>query len=186
MLRYLSLELLFNDGEIMKKLYAPWRDSYINNTAHKENKKRQHDSCPFCLQLQANNEGKHFILKRFTKCFVMMNLYPYSGGQLMVLPFEHEDSLIDLSRDVRAEIMEAVSVSIKVLQEELKPQGFNVGINLGGAGGGGIPTHLHVHVLPRWEGDTNFMPLLCGTKPVSTDLKKMYERLKKRFDVIEL
>jgi len=105
-----------------------------------------------------------------------MNLYPYSGGQLMVLPIEHKDSLIDLSCDVRSEIMEAINVSVKILQEELRPQGFNVGINLGGAGGGGIPAHLHVHVLPRWEGDTNFMPVLAETKILS--MYPMYNTLK--------
>ena len=160
--------------KIMEKIYAPWREKYIEE--------RDKNKCVFCHQLEQNNDEKYFILGRFTHSFVILNLYPYNGGHLMVLPLKHKATLTDCSPEERAEIMENIAFSITALEKTLKPQGINVGINQGKAGGGGIPSHLHAHVLPRWEGDTNFMPLLCKTKAVSTDLKKLYKLLKKEFD----
>jgi ATP adenylyltransferase len=165
----------------MKKIYAPWREEYVTKNVRNLNTEKMINQCIFCHQLEQQTDDKFFILKRLKQTFIMMNLYPYIGGHLMVLPISHKGKLEDCSSEERCELMEGINFSINALTQELKPDGFNVGLNMGKAGGGGIPTHLHFHVLPRWEGDTNFMPLLCDTKAVSTDLKELFERLKKRF-----
>ena len=168
----------------MKKIYAPWRDAYVSRSAKKPAEERMNKECAFCVNLRANNDEKYFVLKRFKHCFVMMNLYPYNGGHLMVLPLGHKGELHELSAEERAESIEVINQTIGILQDVMKPQGFNVGLNIGRAGGGGMPTHLHWHVLPRWEADTNFLPLLAETKPVSTDLPELYHQLKPKFDAL--
>ncbi|MBU1007952.1 HIT domain-containing protein [Candidatus Dependentiae bacterium] len=168
----------------MKKIYAPWRKEYITDTVHKpkDNRPKTEANCVFCQQLKDNVDEKYFIIKRYNHAFVIMNRYPYNGGHLMILPIEHKGELDACTVDERAEMMELINTCITILKQELKPQGFNVGINTGRAGGGGIPSHLHIHVLPRWDSDTNFMPLLCETKPISIELKTTYLQLKKAFD----
>lgn len=161
----------------MEKIYSPWREKYIINTS-------SNGDCVFCHQHAQNNDEKYFILKRFPKTFVIINLYPYNGGHLMVLPVAHKATLEECTQDERAELMEGVTKSITILQQELNPDGFNIGINIGKAGGGGLPSHVHIHILPRWNGDTNFLPLLCETKQVSVDLVALYKKLKKAFDKI--
>jgi len=123
---------------------------------------------------------------RFKYSFVMFNRYPYNGGHLMILPLAHKGELDTCTPETRREMMELINICISILKKELQPEGFNVGFNTGRAGGGGIPSHIHIHVLPRWESDTNFMPLLCQTKPISVDLREMYTKLKKAFDLVNL
>ena len=170
----------------MKKIYAPWRAKYITGTVQKPSgdRTRTEKECVFCQQLKENNDENYFILKRHDHAYVMMNRYPYNGGHLMVLPIAHKGELDECTAQERAEIMELVNSSIVILKKELSPQGFNIGMNSGTAGGGGLPSHLHIHVLPRWESDTNFMPLLCETKPISVDLKETYNQLKRAFELI--
>lgn len=170
----------------MKKIYAPWREKYITGTVHKPNGDRPkgESDCVFCQQLKENNDEKYFILKRYTHSYVMMNRYPYNGGHLMILPIAHKGELDECTPEERSEMMELISTCITILKQELKPQGFNVGLNTGTAGGGGIPSHLHIHVLPRWESDTNFMPILCDTKPISVDMEEVYRQLKKAFEAV--
>jgi ATP adenylyltransferase len=165
----------------MQDLYAPWRNPYAGslNTAKQENVTS--NECVFCLSIQADDDEKYFILKRYKYCFIILNKYPYNAGHLMVLPLAHEKELHNLSSHVRAEIMEAVSACIKIVEQTLKAEGVNVGLNLGRASGAGIPTHLHFHILPRWIGDTNFLPTLADTKVISFDLKDIYQQLKGSF-----
>ncbi|MBL4587818.1 HIT domain-containing protein [Candidatus Babeliales bacterium] len=161
----------------MDKIYAPWRQSYIENIDKKNNGSLDVKECVFCVAFQEKDNAKSFILKRTELTVTMLNVYPYIGGHLMVLPYEHKGELFELTGEVRAAIMEEVNFSIEALKKSINPHGFNVGLNLGDAGGGGIPSHLHMHVLPRWHGDTNFMPLLSNTKPVSCSIENIYEQL---------
>jgi ATP adenylyltransferase len=170
----------------MKRLYAPWRNAYVTKAAgsSKSDKFTTANDCVFCSQLAQQDDEKYFILKRYKHCFVMMNFYPYNAGHLLILPYEHKANLYDLSQETRAELMETVNTALSISEKTLYNDGFNVGINLGGAGGGGIPSHLHIHTVPRWQGDTAFLEVLGATKLISNDLQKIYLNLKKAFDHI--
>ncbi len=165
----------------MKFLYVPFRSKYVKGTGEKDKKE-----CIFCKPLAENNDEKNFILARYKYNFVILNLYPYNAGHLMIVPFKHCAELKDLSKDERDELMELISKSCEILKKQLKCEGFNVGLNLGKAAGAGIPNHLHMHVLPRWLGDTNFLPTLCETKTISFDLHKIYSELKPKFNKIKI
>ena len=112
----------------------------------------------------------------------MLNKYPYNAGHLLILPIRHVALLSDLEKNERAELMELVNMSVNIVSATLGNHGLNIGINLGKAAGAGIPSHLHTHILPRWDGDTNFMPAIAKTKVISFDLSDIYEKLKKEFD----
>ncbi len=169
----------------MDILYAPWRDAYI--TGPKANNDSAQAACVFCAKLleKASTE-QEFILKITQHAFVVLNLYPYNGGHLLILPREHIANLEDLSKEVRTELMELVSASIIILKNVLNTQGINAGLNLGQAGGAGIPAHLHFHVIPRWMGDTNFITTIGNTKNISVDLAKIYNGLKPAFQALEI
>ncbi|PCI74303.1 HIT family hydrolase [Candidatus Dependentiae bacterium] len=165
----------------MDKIYAPWRQSYVEDIDTKTSRFSESTKCVFCVAFKGKNDAKSFILRRTESTVTMLNLYPYIGGHLMVLPYEHKGELFELTQEVRAVIMEEVNFALEALKKSINPHGFNVGLNLGDAGGGGIPSHLHMHVLPRWHGDTNFMPILSNTKPVSCSLESIYEKLSPYF-----
>lgn len=169
-----------------KRIYAPWRHDYVNSTTPL-NKDSYINNCVFCHQFaQQGKDEEFFILKRFPLTAVMLNFYPYNAGHLMVLPLEHQGELLDLPSATRAELMEVTAKSLPLLKEGLNAQGFNIGINLGHAGGGGIPEHLHIHILPRWRGDTNFLEAIGGVKIISSDLHKIYKTLKDSFSTLTL
>ncbi len=165
----------------MKDLYAPWRSPYSSSIDEAKQEKGTRDECPFCTHSNAKTDDEHFILKRFKYCYAVLNKYPYNAGHLMVIPFAHVKNLNDLEPAARHEIIDATNECIQIVQKELKCHGINVGLNLGKASGAGIPSHIHMHVLPRWEGDTNFLPTLAHTKVISFDLQEIYDRLKKAF-----
>ncbi len=165
-------------------LYAPWRHDYINDNRENKDKNKFPNNCVFCHQLTLNQDEKYLILKRFDNCFIMMNMFPYNVGHLMVLPNEHEGNIRNVSKKARSEIFEVTSVATTVLENALKAKGFNIGINMGIAGGGGIPSHLHVHILPRWIGDTNFCETIGNVKILSSDIKKVYKMLRDGFSKI--
>ncbi len=165
----------------MKKIYAPWRSDYVVQEARSKNEDTKQDECVFCEQFCDTSDEQYFILHRGQHCAIIMNFYPYNAGHLMVLPLGHVGSLQELGADARAELMELTCTSIEVLEKELSPSGFNTGMNLGKAAGAGIPSHIHMHVVPRFAGDTNFMPIIAETKPISFDLPKLYAKLKKHF-----
>jgi len=172
----------------MKNLFAPWRERYASDVDTEDSKKEgiKADKCVFCAQLEQDNDKQNFILRRFDYTYVMLNKYPYNAGHLLILPLRHVSSLSQLSRVERAELMELANQSIEILKKTLKNDGLNVGINLGRAAGAGIPSHLHVHALPRWSGDTNFMPAIAQTKVISFDLQKFYDKLKPKLNNITL
>lgn len=125
------------------------------------------DGCVFC---KCSTRCEDYVVFEGKTCFVMLNRYPYVNGHLMIIPGRHLGGLEDLSAEERAEIFTLLDVSIKVLKEALKPNGFNVGMNLGKAAGAGIAEHVHMHIIPRWEGDTNFMSVVGNVRVVPEDL----------------
>ena len=141
----------------------------------------------FCDKIIIDDSApQDFILKKTKHAFVILNLYPYNGGHLLILPIQHVAHLEDLSKEIRAELMELMNASIVILKNVLQAQGVNAGMNLGRASGAGIPSHLHMHVVPRWVGDTSFITVIGNTKNVSVDLEKIYKNLKPSFEALEI
>jgi ATP adenylyltransferase len=151
-----------------------------------ENPHKQEDDCAFCSALGQTDCSQNLILFRGRMAFVILNMFPYTSGHLMVVPVDHQPSLEQLSAENRGEMMELVTRCIEVLKDEYKPQGFNVGINIGTAAGAGIAEHVHIHIVPRWTGDTNFMSSLGQTRVLPESLEDTYQRLKVRWEQEEL
>ncbi len=153
----------------MKQLWAPWRLTYIleGNT----------DECIFCVKPEEDADRDNLILFRGEHAFVIMNLYPYGNGHLMIVPYEHANELNGLSEDALLNLMILTRKTENVLRKVLQAQGFNIGVNLGKAAGAGIDEHLHIHVVPRWTGDTNFMPVLADTKVIPQHIQATYDLL---------
>ena len=170
----------------MKILYAPWRDNYTSSVAHSKDSDTPEHECVFCNHFKDTKDEQHFILRRFDHTVAILNRYPYNAGHMMLLPRRHVESLDKLSSKERAELMELTSQSVEILKKALKAEGLNVGINLGKAAGAGIPSHLHVHILPRWTGDTNFVPAIGETKVISFDLTEIFNKLKPEFDALKV
>lgn len=137
--------------------------------------------CVFCEKPKENQDKENLILWRGDNCFVILNLFPYNNGHLMVVPYRHVADLAGLQTAEKLELVELTERSISVLREAMSPQGFNIGMNLGKVSGAGIDDHLHIHIVPRWGGDTNFMPVLSDTKVVSESLAETYARLGPHF-----
>ena len=158
----------------MDTLWAPWRMEYI--LAEKP------DECIFCVKPQEKNDKKNLIVARGDTCYVIMNYYPYNNGHLMVVPYRHLSELHALSRDEHREMMQLLTDSVEVLKTALNPHGFNIGMNLGKAAGAGIEDHLHMHIVPRWVADTNYMPVLGHTRVVPDALQATCEKLNNLFN----
>jgi ATP adenylyltransferase len=158
----------------MKKLWAPWRLQYIK-IAEQINE----EGCIFCDFPAENkkNDRKNLILYRSKSGFIMMNKYPYNNAHLMVVPYQHTDTLETLSAEERLELMNLLQKAKAALQETCFPHGFNIGMNLGRVAGAGIDEHIHFHIVPRWNGDTNFMPIIGGTKVISAGLEATWDSL---------
>ena len=150
-------------------LWAPWRMEYLKGP--------RTEGCPLCDAL----EHDRLILHRGERAFVIMNLYPYSNGHVMVAPVEHLAHLSDLDAEVSAEVMELTQRSMAALDKIVGPEGFNIGYNIGHAAGAGITDHVHQHVVPRWIGDTNFMPVLAGRKTIGEAVEETLQKLKQVF-----
>lgn len=158
----------------MSNVWAPWRIEYI--LAPKDG------SCFLCDYFAAGDDAANRILARGPTCAVVMNRFPYTGGHLMIAPFRHIDDVTLLTADERAETMDWTARCTDILRRVMKAQGFNVGYNLGVAAGAGLKDHLHLHIVPRWVGDTNFMPVLGGTHVVPQALDELYARLLPEFE----
>ena len=154
------------------RLHAYWRMPYI-----KANSKKPDSSNPFA-NLKDADEFEHFILVKGTYTCILLNLYPYNAGHLLVLPYREVSDISDLNPDEQKEFMEFLIKSKSILSEALNPDGFNIGFNLGKAAGAGIPKHLHCHVVPRWEGDHNFMPVISNTRVLPESIVEMWKQLK--------
>lgn len=163
----------------MKRLYAPWRSSYARSIAKQKKIKTSAKDCVFCNAIKEDDDEKNLIIARYKYNAVLLNRYPYNAGHLLIIPTVHKSQIHELSHAAQTELMELISQATHTVQKELGAHGVNVGINLGKAAGAGIPSHLHFHVLPRWNGDTNFLPLLADTKQVSFDLVAMFHEIKR-------
>lgn len=157
----------------MERLWAPWRAEYIQM--------EKPAGCILCEKPREMNDAANYILYRGKKNFVIMNKYPYNPGHLMVAPYRHIASPEGLEDDELSEHSEIVRRCLGVLRQAFSPQGFNLGMNLGKVSGAGIDEHMHTHIVPRWQGDTNFMPLLADVKVISESMAEIYNRLKYRF-----
>lgn len=138
----------------------------------------QPDGCVFCAALAENDDAKNLILYRGRQCFVILNLYPYSNGHMMVVPVAHVDSIEGMTPEAMSEMMALSQTGLRALRAAYNPQAFNLGINIGGAAGAGVPGHVHLHIVPRWGGDTNFMTTLADTRVIPEALPETYERLR--------
>ena len=134
-----------------------------------------------CAGPADTDDQHHFIVYRAERTFVILNLYPYNNGHLLVAPYAHTGDLASLEPEIAAELMHTTQRSVGALSRVYHPDAFNVGMNLGKTAGAGVPDHLHVHVVPRWNGDTNFMPVLADTKVLPETLDQTYERLRRAF-----
>ncbi len=160
----------------MDVLWSPWRYDYITSSGN------ERPECVFCsiLNDSAPDEDK-FILKRAEFSFVILNIYPYTSGHLMVVPYEHAASLGKASDAATAEMMELTRMSERAIETVYQPDGMNIGVNLGKAAGAGVDGHVHIHVLPRWVGDVNFMTAIGQTRTIPETLQSTYEKLKTHF-----
>lgn len=137
--------------------------------------------CFLCRKAAEDRDEENLIVHRTERAFVMLNLFPYNTGHLMVATVNHGGDLALLSPEVGVELWRLTSLAVAVLEEEYRPDGFNVGMNLGRVAGAGVPDHLHIHIVPRWSGDTNFMPVTADTKVLPEALEQTYRRLRPRF-----
>ncbi|HIC96975.1 MAG TPA: HIT domain-containing protein [Aquificaceae bacterium] len=157
----------------MRILWAPWRSDYVESVGKIED-------CFLCgAASQPENRWREFlVLYKSSESFIILNKYPYNSGHLMIVPLIHTSSYESLSDATVMDMHRLLKLSLRILGRVFNPHGFNIGYNLGRPAGAGLETHLHMHVVPRWNGDTNFMPVLAKTKVISQDLLTTYDRLK--------
>jgi diadenosine tetraphosphate (Ap4A) HIT family hydrolase len=155
----------------MNYIYAPWRDEYVKNRVL---------GCPFCYAVKnVDKDEELHILYRSKNCFLVMNKYPYTPGHFMVIPNLHVDAIEELDDDVWLEMSKLVQKSVKLIKEDFGAAGVNIGMNLGDCGGAGIAEHVHYHIVPRWQKDTNFITTIGESRVYSVDFEKVYKRLRK-------
>ena len=161
----------------MERLWSPWRARYIASGVDAER-----DGCVLCLIAKhPENDEKNFILHRGQHGFVVLNIYPYISGHLMIVPYLHTSEFDSMPKEITDELMDLTKRSQTALREVYSPAGFNMGMNLGAAAGAGITDHLHIHLLPRWAGDTNFMTSVADTRVIPEELHTTYNRLRGQF-----
>ncbi len=156
-----------------KMIWAPWRANFV---LHKKEK-----GCVFCKRLKMKDTVENLIVHRGKKVFVILNKYPYNSGHTLIVPNRHVGLIEKLTDEEAAEFFELTRKTVTVIKKALKPASMNLGMNLGRASGAGVPGHLHMHVVPRWQGDTNFMPVIGKTTVISVPLEPIYDLLKKEF-----
>lgn len=157
-----------------KMIWAPWRADFILSKKEK--------GCIFCNRLKRKDSVKNLIVYRGNENFVILNKFPYNPGHALIVPKRHIGQLDKLTEEESNEFFSLTRLTVGMIEKALKPQSFNIGMNLGRASGAGIPEHLHMHVVPRWNGDTNFMPVIGKTRVVSIGLDGIYDAIKKEFD----
>jgi len=158
-------------------IWAPWRSVYIGG--------KHEEGCVFCEKIKSDNDEANLVLLRGDKIVVLLNLYPYNNGHLLVMPKRHVADMEELTVEEMNEFMLVIQKMVKVLKV-FQPQGFNIGANLGRIAGAGIPGHIHFHIVPRWNGDTNFMPVIGNTKVISESLEVTYKKLKESLEHLKI
>ena len=159
----------------MERLWTPWRRAFVEGADNRS------AECFLCAIVAEHDDRKNLVPFRGERVFVLLNLYPYNSGHLMVAPYAHTGDLASLDVAIANELMQVTQRSVDVLQRAYRPDAFNVGMNLGKPAGAGVPDHLHVHVVPRWNGDTNFMPVLGETKVINQHLASSWKQLNQAF-----
>ena len=158
----------------LKVLWAPWRYSYVTKASKQNNRDRK---CIFCEAPRKSDE-ESLIVYRSTHSYIIMNLYPYNTGHVMVVPFRHVASIEELSDEELLDLMRTTKIALKIIRMAYNPDGFNIGVNIGRVAGAGIEDHVHIHVVPRWNGDTNFMPVIAGVKVIPQDIRSSFKMLR--------
>jgi ATP adenylyltransferase len=159
----------------MEHLWTPWRMPYL------QGKEGRTEGCLFCIAPQVDGEGA-YIVHRTELCYAILNRYPYNDGHLMIVPFAHLATLEDLDAGTMGELMALTQRSLQVLRLEYEPDGFNVGVNIGEVAGAGVADHVHVHIVPRWRGDNNYISTVGKTRVIPEWLDQTYERLRPLFE----
>jgi ATP adenylyltransferase len=162
----------------MENLWAPWRMAFI------EPKNPQPQVCIFCTKPADLHDAENHILHRGPLCFMMLNLYPYNNGHLMIAPYQHVGSIEALDAPTLADMMAQVQLAQRAVRVVMKPDGFNMGINEGKVAGAGFADHVHFHIVPRWNGDTNFMPVIADIKVVPDHIDSTYQKIKEALDIL--
>jgi ATP adenylyltransferase len=162
----------------LEHIWSPWRMEYIQSSKNEA-------VCVFCVGLSAHNDEQNLIVFRGERVFVILNRYPYTSGHVMIVPFDHKPSLEGIDGETRAEMMELATKATSVLGEIYQAEGFNLGINIGEAAGAGIAGHVHMHVVPRWFGDTNFMSTLGSTRVLPESLEESYRRIQESWQHVK-
>ncbi len=155
-------------------LWAPWRMKYILC--------EEDEGCLFCEKPKLGKDEEVHIVHRSTHSFIMLNKYPYNNGHLLLAPFRHVAGIEELNKDEILDLFSLAQLCVRVLKEELNPQGFNLGMNIGDVAGAGVKDHFHLHIVPRWTGDTNYMPVVASTNVMPEALSETYGKLKRRLD----
>lgn len=158
-------------SEILRYLWSPWRMNYIQGN-------KTENGCILCHEAAQQDSPRNLIVYRGEENFIILNRFPYTSGHLMIVPYKHCSSLDELKSETRCEMMGLTNKALAVLRLVYHPQGFNIGMNIGEAGGAGITEHIHLHIVPRWNGDTNFMSSLADTRVLPESLEDTYSRIK--------
>ena len=169
----------------MQHMWSPWRSEHIERATGREEHEAEDRAELFTRIAEADRDEENYVLWRGDEVFVVMNLYPYNNGHLMIVPYRQVQHYEELTWDEQQAVARTIDRCIRWIRHALSPDGFNVGINLGKAAGAGIPEHLHVHVVPRWSGDTNFMPTVGEVKVIPEAMQKTYAKLRSAVTTLE-
>jgi len=156
-----------------EKLWAPWRMRYIEGMGAEGS-----GGCILCEKPGENDDERNFIIHRGKTCYIILNVFPYNNGHLMVVPYIHTSRFQELDANTRLEMFDLTGMALEAITRTMRPDGFNIGMNIGRSAGAGIAEHLHLHAVPRWNGDTNFMPVVGGTKVISEALEDTYRKIR--------
>ena len=165
----------------LDRLWTPWRAEYVTGGGDDDELRDGAGGCFLCDGPQRGDDAAALILARTPLAYLVLNKYPYNTGHVMAAPFEHGGDLGGLAAEAGQQVWDLVREAVRALRDEYRPDGFNVGMNVGAAAGAGVPDHLHVHVVPRWVGDTNYITVVSGTKVLPETLERTYARLAARF-----